>query len=92
MHLLAGAFEYVEVQPDFATFRELDGVVDEVRQYLTEAKRITYQLLGNRRSDMDQELEPLVVRLLRRERGDRTNHLLELEVNGLYVELICLDL
>ena len=71
---------------------ELDRVVDEVGQNLTEAKRVTEQLLGNRGSDMDQELEPLIVRLLRRERGDRADHLVELEIGGLDVELAGLNL
>ena len=41
---------------------------------------------------MDQELEPLIMRLLGRQRGDRANHLIELEVDGLDVELIGLNL
>ncbi len=41
---------------------------------------------------MDQELEPLIVRLLSRERGDRADHLVELEIGGLDVELIGLNL
>jgi hypothetical protein len=34
-----GAFERINVQADLASIRELDGVVDEVGQYLTEASR-----------------------------------------------------
>ena len=79
-------------KPDFAALGELDGVVDEVGQDLTEAKRVAEQLLGNRGSDMDQELEPLIVRLLGRERGDRADHLVELEIGGLDVELAGLNL
>ena len=79
-------------KPDFAALGELDGVVDEVGQDLTEAQRVAEQLLGNRGSDMDQELEPFLVRLLGRERGDRADHLVELEIGGLDVELAGLDL
>ena len=71
---------------------ELDRVVDEVRENLTEAERVAQQLLGNRGSDVGQELEPLIVRLLRRERGDRADHLVELEIGGLDVELAGLNL
>ena len=41
LHFLAGAFEQINVQADLAALRELDGVVDEVGQDLTEAKRVT---------------------------------------------------
>ena len=92
LHFLAGAFEQIDVQADLAALGELDGVVDEVGQDLTEAKRVAEQLLGNRGSDMGQELEPLIVRLLGRERGDRADHLVELEIGGLDVELVGLDL
>ena len=41
LHFLADAFDQIDVQADLAALRELDGVVDEVGQYLTEAKRVT---------------------------------------------------
>ena len=41
---------------------------------------------------MDQELEPLIVRLLGRERGDRADDFVELEIGGLDVELAGLNL
>ena len=71
---------------------ELDGVVDEVRQDLAEAERVAQQMLGDAGRDVRQELEPLVVRLLRGERGDRADDFVELEVGGFDVELAGLDL
>ena len=92
LHLLAGAFEQFDVQPDLAALGELDGVVDEVRQDLAEAERVAQQMLGNRRRDMGQELQALVVRLLGGERRDRADHFVEPEVRRLDVELARLDL
>jgi len=40
LNFIAGAFEQLDVQSDLAAFRELNGVVDEVNQDLTEAKRV----------------------------------------------------
>ena len=71
---------------------ELDRVVDEVRQDLAEAQRVAQQVLRDAGRDVGQELQPLVVRLLRGERGDGADDLVELEVGGLDVELAGLDL
>ena len=79
-------------EPDLAALGELDGVVDEVGQDLAEPQRVAQQVLGNRRRDVGQELQPLVVRLLGGERGDRADDLVEPEVGGLDVELAGLDL
>ena len=50
LHLLAGALEQFDVEPDLAALGELDGVVDEVGQDLAEAERIAQQVLGDRRA------------------------------------------
>ncbi len=71
---------------------ELDGVVDQIGEDLAEAQRVAAQLLGNGRRHIGEELEPLVVRLLGSERGDRADHLVDLEVGGLDVQLAGLDL
>ena len=92
LHLLARAFEQFDVQPDLAALGELDRVVDEVREDLAKAERVAQQMLGNRRRDMGQELQPLVVRLLGGKRRDRADHLVEPEIGRLHVELARLDL
>jgi hypothetical protein len=70
LHLLARAFEQLDVQPDLAVLRELHGVVDKVRQDLAEAERVAQQVLWNLGRDMREELQALVVRLLGGERRD----------------------
>ena len=45
LHLLAGAFELFDVEPDLAVLGELDRVVDEVGQNLAEAQRVAEQML-----------------------------------------------
>ncbi len=70
LHFFAGALDLFDVEPDFALLGELDGVVDEVRQNLAEPQRIAEQNFGNARRDVRQKFQPLVVRLLRGERGD----------------------
>ena len=92
LHLLAGAFEQLDLQPDLAALGELDGVVDEVGQDLAEPQRVAEQMLGNAGRDVGQELEPLVVRLLGGERRDRADDFVEPEVGGFDVELAGLDL
>ena len=79
-------------EPDLAALGELDGVVDEVGQDLAEPQRIAEQMLRDAGRDVRQELEPLLVRLLRRQRRDRADDLVEPEVGGLDVELAGLDL
>ncbi len=92
LHLFARAFEQLDVQPDFAVLGELDGVVDEVRQDLAESERVAEQKFRDARRDVGQKLEPFLVRLLRRERGDGADDFVELEVGGFEVELAGLDL
>ena len=92
LHLFARAFEQFDVQPDLAALGELDGVVDEVRQDLAEAERVAQQMLGNLRRDVGEELQALVVRLLRGERRDRADHFVEPEVRRLDLQLARLDL
>ena len=92
LHLLARAFEQLDVEPDFAALGELDRVVDEVGQDLAEPQRVAQQVLRDAGRDVGQELQPLVVRLLRGERRDGADDLVELEVGGLEVELAGLDL
>ena len=80
-------------EPDLAALGELDRVVDEVGQDLAKAQRVAEQMLRESPgATCGQELEPLVVRLLRGERGDRADDVVELEVGGLEVELAGLDL
>ena len=50
LHFLAGAFDLLDVQPDFAVLGELDCVVDEVRQDLPEAQRVAEQVLRDARA------------------------------------------
>ena len=78
--------------PDFAAFGELHGVVDAVGQDLAEAERVAEQLLRDAGRDVHQELEPLLVRLLRGQRRDGADDVIELEVGGFDVELARLDL
>ena len=79
-------------EPDFAALGELDRVVDAVRQNLAEAERIAEQLLRDAGRDVHQELEPLLVRLLRGQRRDGADDVVELEVGGFEIELAGLDL
>ena len=92
LHLLAGAFEQFDVEPDLAPLGELDGVVDEVGKNLAQPKRVAQQALRNAGRDVGQELEPLFVRLLGREGGDGGDDFVQLELGGFEVELAGLDL
>ena len=81
------------LEPDLAALGELHGVVDQVGQDLAEPQRIAAQVLaGSPGATSSQELEALVVRLLRRQRRDGADDVVELEVGGLDVELAGLDL
>ena len=92
LDLVAGTLEQTDREPDLATLGELDRVVDEVGEDLSETERVTAQVLGDRARDVGQELQPLVVGLLGGERDDRADDLVDLEVRGLEVELARLDL
>ena len=85
MYFLARPFELFDVEPNLALFGELHRIVHAVRQDLTQAHRIADQILRDTGRDVHQELEPLVVRLLRRQRGDRTDDVVEPEVGGFEV-------
>ena len=92
LHFLARAFELFDVDPDFATVGELHGVVDAIGQDLGQANRIAEQVLRDARRDVHQELESLLVGLLRRQRRHRADDVIELEVGGLEVEPASLNL
>ena len=92
LHLVARALELFDVDPDLAAVGELHGVVDAIGQDLAQANRIAEQVLRDARRDVHQELEALLVRLLRRQRRHRADHVIELEVGGLDVEPAGLDL
>ena len=77
---------------NLAALGELHGVVDEIGQDLPETQRIAEQMLRDRRRDVRQELEPLLVGLLRRQRRDRADHFVQPEVRGLDIEPAGLDL
>ena len=92
LHLLAGPLDQLDVEPNLAALGELHGVVDQVGQDLPETQRIAEQMFRDRRRDVRQELEALVVGLLRRQRRDRADHVVQPEVRGLDIEPAGLDL
>src|SRR5262249_18721563 len=53
-------------------------IVHGIRQHLAEAEWIAPQILRDAPRDVGEELEPLLVRFLRGERGDRTDDFVEL--------------
>ena len=82
----------LDVEPNLAALGELHGVVDQVGQDLPETQRIAEQMFRDPWRDVRQELEALVVGLLRRQRRDRADHLVQPEVRGLDIEPAGLDL
>ncbi len=92
LDLVAGPLQQLDGEPDLAALGELDRVVDEVGEDLSETQRVAAQVLGDRARDVDEELEPLVVGLLGRQRDDGGDDVVDLEVRGLEVELAGLDL
>jgi hypothetical protein len=81
LHLVARALEQLDVEPDLAALGELDGVVDEVGEDLAEAQRVAEQVFRKAGRDVREELEALLVRLLRGERDDGADDLVELEAD-----------
>ncbi len=92
LHLVAGLFEQFDLEPDLALLGELHRVVDQVGEDLAEAERVAAQVLGDRGRHVGEELQAFLVGLLRGQRGDRADHFVELEIDGLHVELAGLDL
>src|SRR5262249_24061719 len=84
--------EQLNLEPDLAPFGELDRVVDEVREDLTESQGVAAQALGHRARDVGEELQAFVVGLLRGERDDGTENIVDREVRGFKIELTGLDL
>ena len=88
---LADALHQRGFQVNFAALGELDGVVDDVREHLTEAQRIPDQVERHRVRNVDEKLEPLVVCLLKGDGRDATHDIFEIEVDGLNIELAGFD-
>ena len=59
--------------------RELDRVVHQIGQHLFEAQSVAQQVLRYIRQHPDQELDALFLRLVRYQRGDAVEHIIEPE-------------
>ena len=93
LHLLAGVFEQFDLEPDLALLGELDRVVDEVGEDLAEPERIAEQILRESPSETSaRNSRPFSCAFWAVSGGDRADHLVELEIGGLDVELAGLDL
>src|SRR4029450_805441 len=64
LNLLAGAFNHSDIEPDLTVLGELHRVVYEVRQNLAESQWIAQKMLRRAGSDVGQEFESFLVRLL----------------------------
>ena len=92
LHLFSNSLDLLDGDAYLSALGELHCVVDEVGQDLAKTQRVTQQALRDVGRNSGQELQSFFVRLLRRERGHRCDHLVEAEVRGFHVELARLDL
>ncbi|WP_249931324.1 hypothetical protein [Ramlibacter sp. 2FC] len=91
-HIARPLLQHAHADRDLAVLGELDRVVGKVDQDLTEPQRVTDHPLGHRVLHVDHQLQTLGRGLFLDHVGDAGQHLLELEVDRLYIELAGLDL
>ncbi len=72
-------------------FSELDGIVDQVDQNLSQAQRIPHQARRNVGSGLQTEFKFLLLRLQGHDRFHVSHHLLQREIDGFHVQPTRLD-
>ncbi len=93
LHLFAGAFEQFDARAGFRRCSvNLTALLTRLVRIWPSRSGSPSRCSGIARRDVGQELEPLVVRLLRGDRRDRADDVVEPEVGGFDVELAGLDL
>jgi hypothetical protein len=92
LHPLAHALLHPHSDRHLPALGELDRVVHQVGEHLAQAQRIADQVGGHLRRGLEEELEALVGGLLRDERGDALQDVVEAEVDRLDLQLAGLDL
>ena len=89
---VGGVLQNANLDRDLALLGELDGVVAEIDQDLTEPERIAAEMGRDRGLDLEDQLEPLGRGLLAHQVADILQHLVEIEVDVLDRQFAGLDL
>ena len=89
---VGGILQNANLDGDLALLGELDGVVAEIDQDLTEPERIAAEMGGDRGLDLEDQLEPLGRGLLAHQVADILQHLVEIEIDVLDRQFAGLDL
>src|SRR4029079_7897677 len=89
---VGGVLQNANLDGDLTLLGELDGVVAEIDQDLTEPERIAAEMGGPRGLDLEDQLEPLGRGLLTHQVADILQHLVEIEIDVLDRQFAGLDL
>ncbi len=82
---------YGDIKLDVSGFGELDGIVDQIDQNLPQAQRISNQIVGHIRCNVDQKLQSFFIRLESHHGHHATEHIFQPEGNVFEDQLIRLD-
>src|SRR5262245_51194739 len=85
-------FQQFRFQVDLALLSKLDGIVDQVRDYLAQPQGIADQILGNRSWNLSQKLQPLLLGPLSSDGGHGANYFIQAEFHCLDIKPPRLDL